>query len=260
MGNHPNKTDLESSREELAIKYWPKVFIMAKRFKATRGLKLVLEEDLVSAGTLGMLGGIDRWDRFRPLNTYLEVRITGAMIDYLRSLDSYPEGYRQEMNRQQREFEAGGPAPEIVPIQVVSVERVAGNRGGDSSNDQDKLPPDSKPGPEESLSFSRMVCSLRTAIRSLPPTPTLRGSGEVIDRVYLQDQSLEEVAAALGMTREEARTRQRDGLKRLRKHLPFLALFPNQGPPRFPSRAAIIRTPKSQPSKGVVTNAASQAA
>jgi len=64
-------------------------------------------DDLVSAGTVGLIEAIDRFDPGRnlQLNTFAEHRIRGAILDYLRRLDPMPRAVRH-FQRQRDEAEA----------------------------------------------------------------------------------------------------------------------------------------------------------
>jgi RNA polymerase sigma factor for flagellar operon FliA len=60
-------------------------------------------DDLVSAGTIGLIAAIDRFDPARglQLKTYAEFKIRGAMLDSLRALD----GRTREERRRTREID-----------------------------------------------------------------------------------------------------------------------------------------------------------
>ena len=58
-------------------------------------------DDLISAGTIGLISAVDRFDPVRncKLKTLAEHRIRGAMLDYLRQLDPLPRAVRQFQKR-----------------------------------------------------------------------------------------------------------------------------------------------------------------
>jgi RNA polymerase sigma factor for flagellar operon FliA len=64
-------------------------------------------EDLVSAGTIGLIQAVDRYDAARgtQLGTLADRRIRGAILDHLRSLDPLPRTLRR-FARKQHECQA----------------------------------------------------------------------------------------------------------------------------------------------------------
>lgn len=89
-----------TSREELILEHLPQVQLIAKRIQ--RGLPpCVSLEDLVSAGTLGLIAAIDKFDAQQhvKLRTYAEYRIRGAILDSLRALDWAPREKRKQARR-----------------------------------------------------------------------------------------------------------------------------------------------------------------
>ena len=85
-----------SEREESILHQLPQVRLLARRLHK-RCPPGVLLEDLESTGTMGLIQAADRYDRRRQLKfkTLAEHRIRGAMLDYLRSLDTLPRGVRR---------------------------------------------------------------------------------------------------------------------------------------------------------------------
>jgi RNA polymerase sigma factor (sigma-70 family) len=85
-----------------------------------RGVAL---DDLVSAGTLGLIDAVDRFDETRgvALSTYAQHRITGAMIDFLRGEDPLSRADRRRM-REATSDGAFGNRP-AAPI-TVSLDRI----------------------------------------------------------------------------------------------------------------------------------------
>jgi RNA polymerase sigma factor for flagellar operon FliA len=89
-------------RERLIIEYAPLVKTIAGRLR----MKLpshVGQDDLLSAGTIGLLDAIDKFDKTKGVEfkSYAEFRIRGAMIDELRSMDWVPRSVRKNEKRLQ---------------------------------------------------------------------------------------------------------------------------------------------------------------
>jgi RNA polymerase sigma factor for flagellar operon FliA len=77
-------------------------------------------DDLTSAGILGLLDAIDRFDPSREVQfkTYAEFRIRGAMLDELRSLDWVPRSTRKKIHDMEKAIVAveerlGRPADDL---------------------------------------------------------------------------------------------------------------------------------------------------
>src|SRR5579859_5557250 len=83
-------------REHTILNHLSQVKILALRVYR-RCPPGVLLEDLVSAGTTGLIEAVDRYDPGRnvQLKTLAEHRIRGAMFDYLRQLDPLPRSVRR---------------------------------------------------------------------------------------------------------------------------------------------------------------------
>jgi RNA polymerase sigma factor for flagellar operon FliA len=91
-----------SRREDLILENIEHVRYIAKRLQ--QRVRCVLIEDLVGAGTVGLIQAVDRFDsslgaRFR---SYASHRIMGAMLDYLREQDPIGRDERRRMRTAER--------------------------------------------------------------------------------------------------------------------------------------------------------------
>ena len=84
-----------SLREELILSHIPQVKLLPRHLH--RRCPQVELDDLISAGTLGLIRAVDRFDTKRnlKLKTLAEHRIRGAMLDYLRYIDPLPRNVRR---------------------------------------------------------------------------------------------------------------------------------------------------------------------
>ena len=84
-----------STREELILSHMPQVKLLAQRLH--RRCPQVELDDLISAGTIGLIQAVDRFDPSRnlKLKTLAEHRISGALLDYLRCVDPLPRNVRR---------------------------------------------------------------------------------------------------------------------------------------------------------------------
>lgn len=108
-----------AAREAIVHLYMPVVRTLARRLRS-RVPPSVAFDDLVSAGTIGMLQAIDRFEPARGLQfgTYARHRIWGAMLDFLRGEDPLS---RTERRRRQVEA-ASDPRPTGPSSATVSLE------------------------------------------------------------------------------------------------------------------------------------------
>jgi RNA polymerase sigma factor for flagellar operon FliA len=86
----------DTARERLILNYAPLVKVVAGRL-GSRLPPQVEQGDLISSGLTGLLGAIERYDPERGVKfkSFALLRIRGAMIDALRSLDWVPRKVRQ---------------------------------------------------------------------------------------------------------------------------------------------------------------------
>jgi RNA polymerase sigma factor for flagellar operon FliA len=109
-----SKTHLDSSkardeldRGALITKYAPLVRFLANRI-AMRLPPSVSIDDLISAGSLGLLDAIEKFDprREAQLKTYAEFRIKGAILDELRNMDCLPRSARKRIREMEQAISA----------------------------------------------------------------------------------------------------------------------------------------------------------
>jgi RNA polymerase sigma factor FliA len=89
-------------REELILDCMPVVYAIARRMIASLTAEVALE-DLVSAGTVGLIHAVDNYDPRTDvkLQTYAAHRIRGAMLDNLRDNDWFSRRQRGHIKRLQ---------------------------------------------------------------------------------------------------------------------------------------------------------------
>src|SRR5690349_20128619 len=83
-------------RERLILEHLPQVRLIARRIHERLPENVGLE-DLISAGVVGLIAAIDRFDARHnvKLKTYAEYKIRGAILDSLRGLDWAPRQQRR---------------------------------------------------------------------------------------------------------------------------------------------------------------------
>jgi RNA polymerase sigma factor FliA len=97
---HPN-----AERDELILEHLPQIKYIAQRIY-TKLPSHVEMNDLVSAGILGLLDAIEKFDPNRGVKfkTYAELRIKGAILDSLRNLDWAPRSLRKKSKDLERVY------------------------------------------------------------------------------------------------------------------------------------------------------------
>lgn len=114
---YPSNNKKEAAwREAMIVKYAYLVKRIAARF-VSRVPSNVLFDDLVSAGSLGLIDAVDKFDSDKRVNfkTYAQYRIKGAILDELRGMDIYSRSTRKKIKDiekavKQVEYKQGSPA------------------------------------------------------------------------------------------------------------------------------------------------------
>jgi RNA polymerase sigma factor FliA len=89
-----------AERDQLIIQYLPWVKFIALRM-AAKLPSHIQAEDLISAGVIGLIDALDKFNPTREVQfkTYAQIRIQGAMKDELRALDWASRSMRQKVKR-----------------------------------------------------------------------------------------------------------------------------------------------------------------
>ena len=109
---------LPEARESLIVEHLPKVKYIADRI-ASKLPPHVERDDLYGAGVIGLIDAVERYDESRGVafTTFAEMRVRGAILDNLRSLDWASRSSRKRAREVQSCFatleqELGRPATE----------------------------------------------------------------------------------------------------------------------------------------------------
>lgn len=167
---------LRQNDRATVIQFLPLVERVAKRI-ARRLPRSVALDDLVGAGSLGLIDAVKRFDPARApsFSAYAELRIRGAILDHLRALDWLPRSMRASVNRGESD------------AAVVSIDDRAG-LGCDGFAA-------SLPTPSTLLEQRELRTCLAAAIAALPAR-----SRRVLALYYVDELTLKEVGAVLGVT------------------------------------------------------------
>lgn len=192
----------------------------------------VERDDLASAGALALVRAADAYDPSTgvPFNRYAAIRIRGALVDELRSMDWASRGTRTRIRRmtsvadeltaqlghapsQEQLAGALGVGIEEVEAAQADASRRVLSFDGHESVLADILPAKA-PGPEETLLIDERLNYLAAAVEALPERLRV-----VVEQVFFADRSVTEVAQEMGVTqsrvsqlRAEAMVLLRDGM------------------------------------------------
>jgi RNA polymerase sigma factor for flagellar operon FliA len=210
-------------REHLVVAYSPLVKYVVGRTAA--GLPPHLEEaDLISYGLVGLISAIERFDLSRDIKfeTYAIMRIKGAIIDELRSLDWVPRSVRaraREVERANAKLEHtlqraptdGEIAAEMgITVEDLNESLLAISRSSiialdelwsasDSSGDQvslmDTIEDPGAPDLAKALDLGDLMDRIADSIAKLPEREKL-----VIALYYYENLTLREIGEVLGVT------------------------------------------------------------
>ena len=197
-------------------------------------------DDLMSAGVIGLIDAAEKFDpsKSRNFKSYAEIRIRGAMIDELRSLDWVPRSVRQKgANIEAVAHELAGrlcrPATEIeiatemgLPIDayhslvdraravsVVSYEDL-GTNGDDKRDFLACVPDPNAADPEACSQKTDQRQFIMRAIQKLPKRQRV-----VLLLYYFEDLNLKEIGSILGVTESRISQIHSAAVKQLRVNL-----------------------------------------
>ncbi|MFQ5427414.1 MAG: sigma-70 family RNA polymerase sigma factor [Thermodesulfobacteriota bacterium] len=177
--------------------------------------------DLMSAGTIGLLESIDKFDATRGIKfkTYASIRIRGAIMDELRGMDWMTRSMREKSNMLKRAYgeiekRTGGPASEkdVADFLDLSVEGLRGLLGKVSAYSLihiEDLAPDSESkmdileciedpngaDPMASARFSELQNTLASLIEALPEKEKL-----IVSLYYFNELTLKEIGRVMEIT------------------------------------------------------------
>lgn len=192
----------------------------------------VSRDDLASAGALALVQAARAYDATTgvPFNRYAAIRIKGAMVDELRSMDWVSRGARQRARklttvadeltadlgraptRDEIALALGVDVSEVDTAREAAATRVLSLEGYDGALAE--ILPAREVGPEESVILDERLTYLHAAVATLPER--LR---TVVEQVFFHDRTVTDIAKDMGVTqsrvsqlRAEAMVLLRDGL------------------------------------------------
>jgi len=207
--------------EALIEAYAPQVKYLAHRLACRLPASISLD-DLISAGVLGLLDAIKKYDpaHATSLKTYAEFRIQGAMLDYVREWDWVPRSVREKEHALTEAYaaierEQGRPGhdeevaawlgldldtfdhwlTEVRGVSVLSLEKpLAQDAEGHAVPLLAQLAEET-PGPCELAETEELKQHLAAAIDTLPEQEKV-----VLSLYYFEELTMREIGAVLALT------------------------------------------------------------
>lgn len=228
------------ARTQLLDRYLGLVHHVARQV-AARVSDVVEVDDLVSAGTLGLVQALEGFDLSRGLafSTFAMRRIRGSILDELRSRDWVPRSVRakgRQMAAAVAQLEASlGRAPEprevanalaldlgtywrwreeIDGAVLVSLDGSVTLDHAESASLEETMSDPNVQSPTERLSQEETVAGLRQAIGMLPPKERT-----VLALYYYEELNLRQIAEVLHVTESRVSQIRTQALKRLRQRM-----------------------------------------
>lgn len=211
----------EKARESLLIRHLPLVRHVARQVLPTLSVEASLD-DLVSAGSIGLINAVESFDPSRGLafSTYAAPRIRGAILDDLRRQDHVPRSIRRKQRRiaaaeeelsgnLDRKPDARETAAKIgVDVETfwrwksdaeeaiqVSLDQPATTKNGGTVTQGEMLEGTSGREIEDLVNHDQEVSVLRDEIMRLKERERV-----VLTLYYLEELKLREIAQVLGLT------------------------------------------------------------
>lgn len=208
-------------RDQLIMDYAPLIRFVAQRIAARLPANIELD-DLISAGHIGLMDAIEKYDpsRDNKFKTYAEFRIRGAILDELRSQDWVPRSVRDKAKRIERaaatlEQRLGRVAidqevadflqislteyheviAQVKTVSLLSVDEMIGSGNNDRKSLLDVLEGGSSKNPFNQLKKKGVRDLLERHIGELPEKQQL-----VLSLYYYEELNLKEIGKILEVT------------------------------------------------------------
>ncbi|HEX6050847.1 MAG TPA: FliA/WhiG family RNA polymerase sigma factor [Gemmatimonadaceae bacterium] len=228
-----------ATRDAVLRQHLGLVYHVAQQLSRARAVDIEID-DLVSAGTLGLIDAFEHFDGSRGLafSTFAMPRIRGAMLDEMRRIDRVPRSVRRKtrqidgvamslattLGREPNHEElADGLGVDLETLwrwqaerestQLVSLERASSNTSSGRSPG-DWLAGSSGDEVDEMLTLDAEAARLREAILALPEQERT-----VLSLYYFEELKLNDIARILGVSESRISQIRSKAIQRLRRAL-----------------------------------------
>lgn len=229
-----------SQKKKIVREYGPLVKFIAQKIAVRLPANIELD-DLISAGVIGLMDAIDKYDpaRDNKFKTYAEFRIRGAILDELRAQDWIPRSMREKAKNIERAFsrleqKLGRTATEeevakdlgmgledfqetlhqCKSISLLSLDEVGTFANGDRKSLLGILESSKSSNPMFQLASSELRDQLAQAIQELPEKQRM-----VLSLYYYEDLNLKEIGDVLEVTESRVSQLHTQAVLRLRSKL-----------------------------------------
>lgn len=236
----PKKSLKRNQKEELIKEYAPLIKFVAQKIAIRLPPNIELD-DLISAGSIGLMDAIDKWDptRDNKFKTYAEFRIRGSILDELRAQDWIPRSVRDkakaldrtitalenELGRYPTEEEIStklnmpiGEFHELVnqvrPVSLLSIDDQPTFSDSDKKSIANLLEGAKSGNPFNQLNVKVVKDVVAKAIEELPERQRL-----VLSLYYFEDLNLKEIGQVLRVTESRVSQLHAQAVTRLRAKL-----------------------------------------
>ena len=236
----PKKNIKRNQKEELIKEYSPLIKFVAQKIAVRLPPNIELD-DLISAGSIGLMDALDKWDptRDNKFKTYAEFRIRGAILDELRAQDWVPRSVRDKSKALDRtvaalEIEIGRVPNEeeisaklnmpmdefhelvnqVRPVSLLSIDDQPTFSDSDKKSIANLLEGAKSGNPFNQLNLKVVKDVVAKAIEELPERQRL-----VLSLYYFEDLNLKEIGQVLQVTESRVSQLHAQAVIRLRAKL-----------------------------------------
>jgi RNA polymerase sigma factor FliA len=224
-------------REDLTLQHLPQVTWIAARIHEKLPSSVQLD-DLISAGIVGLLAAIDKFDPSHnaSLKTYAEYKIRGAILDSIRGLDGVPAHRRKHVKQVQAAIKAAEqrlqrtPAEDEIAAELgISVAeyqqwmidlRAVSLGSLDAIEDSEEvgllkfIADDSESSPEHILQRAELEKVVAAGVDKMPANERT-----VLSLYYKEELNLREIASIMGLHITRISQLRAQGVLRLRSYI-----------------------------------------
>lgn len=231
--------DDDPMRNQIIMDYAPLIKYIAQRIAARLPSNIDID-DLFSAGVIGLMDAIDKYDpsRDNKFKTYAEFRIRGAILDELRNQDWVPRSVRESNKREERaklelEHKLGRPATEKeiaehlqvsleeyhekslrTRVAMLSLEELGGSAGGEKKSLLECLENPNSVNPFTQLKIKGVRELIMKTVEDLPEKQKL-----VLSLYYYEDLNLKEIGKILDVTESRVSQLHTQAVQKMRQKL-----------------------------------------
>ena len=239
MQNELPYKDSAELRNQQLFEYLPFVKQTVQRI-ATHLPKSVEIDDLISAGTIGLIQAMERYDPSRgiQLKTYAAFRIKGAVLSELRSRDILSRSSRkkvrelekaqveleQELGREVQDKELAdrlkvemdelNKIRSIGSFSIISIDELVGRNENTRDSLLSYLSDETVDDPLALAGLKELKAALAEGIEQLPEKEKL-----VVSLYYVEELTMKEVGSVLNVTESRVSQLHSQAVKRLRSYL-----------------------------------------